>query len=43
MNKFLYVMLHLLKIECQNAILLGYMNISRIMTYAMKVESNNLR
>ena len=34
MNKFLYGVSDLVKIECRNAMLLGDMNMSRLMTHA---------
>ena len=43
MNKFLYGVSHLVKTECTNAMLLGDMNISRIMTHAHQVEGDKLR
>ena len=43
MNKFLYGVLDLVKTECRNAILLGDMNISRIMTHAHYVQGDKLR
>ncbi|KAK4727116.1 hypothetical protein R3W88_032033 [Solanum pinnatisectum] len=43
MNKFLYGVSDLVKTECRNAMLLGDMNISRLMTYAQQVEGDKLR
>ena len=43
MNKFLYGVSDFVKVDFINAILLGDMNISRLMTYAHKVESDELR
>ena len=43
MNKFLYGVSNLVKTECKNAMLLGYMNISRLMTHAQQVEDDKLR
>uniref|UniRef100_M1DD18 Gag-pol polyprotein n=1 Tax=Solanum tuberosum TaxID=4113 RepID=M1DD18_SOLTU len=43
MNKFLYGVLDLVKIECRNAMLLEDMNISRLMTHAQQVEGDKLR
>ena len=43
MNKFLYGVSNLVKIECKNVILLGDINISRIITHAQQVEGDNLR
>ena len=34
MNKFLYEVLDFVKTECKNVMLLGDMNISRVMTHA---------
>ena len=38
MNKFLYGVSDFVKTECRNAILLGDMNISRIMTHAQQLR-----
>ena len=43
MNKFLYGVSNLVKTECKNAMLLGYMNISRIITHAQHVEGDKFR
>ena len=43
MNKLLYGVLDLVKIECRNAMLLGDMYISRLMTHAQQVEGDKLR
>ena len=43
MNKFLYGVLDLVKIECRSAMLLGDINIYRIMTHAQQVEGDKLR
>ena len=43
MNKFLYGVSYLVKTECKNVMLLGDMNISRLMTNAQQVESDKLR
>ena len=43
MNKFLYVLSNLVKIECRSAMLLGDINIYRIMTHAQQVEGDKLR
>ena len=43
MNKFFYGVLDLVKTECRNAMLLGHMNISRLMTHAQQVEGDKLR
>ena len=43
MNKFLYRVSDLVKTECRNAMLLGDMNISRLMTHAHQVERDKLR
>ena len=43
MNKFLYVVSDFVKTECRNAVLLGDMNFSRLMTHAQKVEGDKLR
>ena len=43
MNKFLYGVSDLVKTECRNAMLLGDMNISRLMTHAHEVEGDKLR
>ncbi|XP_069143544.1 uncharacterized protein [Solanum lycopersicum] len=43
MNKFLYGISYLVKTECRNAMLLGDMNISRLMTHAQQVEGDKLR
>ena len=43
MNMFLYGMSYLVKAECIKAMLLGDMNISRLMTHAQQVEGDKLR
>ncbi|KAH0743109.1 hypothetical protein KY290_031102 [Solanum tuberosum] len=43
MNKFLYGVSDLVKIECRNAMLLEIMNIPRLMTHAQQVEGDKLR
>lgn len=43
MNKSLYGESGMVKIECMNAMFLGYMKIYRIMTYDQHVEGDNLR
>ena len=43
MNKFMYGVSHLVKTECINAMLLGDINISSIMTHAQQVEGDKLR
>ncbi|XP_069151929.1 uncharacterized protein [Solanum lycopersicum] len=43
MNKLLYGVLDLVKTECRNAMLLGDMYISRLMTHAQQVEGDKLR
>ena len=43
MKKFLYGVPNLVKIEYRNAMFLGDMNISRIMTHAQQVEGDKLR
>ena len=43
MNNFSYRVSNLVKTECRNAMLLGDMNISRLMTHAQQVEGDNLR
>ena len=43
MNKFLRGVSNLVKIECKNVILLGDINISRIMTHSQQVEGNNIK
>ena len=43
MNKFMYGVSDLVKTECRNAMLLGDMNISRLMTHAQQVEGDKLR
>ena len=42
MNKFFYGLSDLVKTECGNAMLVGDMNISRLMTHAHKVEGYKL-
>ena len=41
-NNFLYGVSDLVKTECRNAMLLGDMNISRLMTHAQQVEGDKL-
>ena len=41
-NKFLYEVSYLVKTECRNAVLLGDMNISRLMIHAKQVGLINL-
>ncbi|XP_015076028.1 uncharacterized protein LOC107020250 [Solanum pennellii] len=43
MNKFLYGVLDLVITECRNAMLLGDMNICRLITHAQQVEGDTLR
>ncbi|XP_027768534.1 uncharacterized protein LOC114074751 [Solanum pennellii] len=43
MNKFLCGVSNLVKIECKNAMLLGDINISRLMTHAQQVEGNKFK
>ena len=43
MNLFLYGVSDLVKTMCRSAMLLGDMNISRIMTHAQQVEGDKLR
>ena len=43
MNKFLYGVSYFVKTECRNAMLLGDMNISRLMTHAHQVKGDKLR
>ena len=43
MNKFLYGVSDFVKTECRNAMLLGDMNISRLMTHAHLVEGDKIR
>ncbi|XP_069145558.1 uncharacterized protein [Solanum lycopersicum] len=43
MNNFLYEVSNLVKTECTNAMLLGDMNISRLMTHAQQLEGDKLR
>jgi len=43
MNKFLYGVSDLVKIESRNAMLLENMNISRLITHAQHVEGDKLR
>ena len=43
MNKFLYRVSDLVKIKCRNAMLLGDMNISRLLNHAQQVEGDKLR
>ena len=43
MDNFLYGVSDLVKTECRNAILLGDMNISRLMTHAQQVEGDKIR
>ena len=42
-NKFLYGVSDLVKTECRNSMLLGDMNISRLMTHAQQVECDKLK
>ena len=42
-NKFLYGVSDLVKTECRNSMLLGDMNISSLMTHALKVEGDNIK
>ena len=42
MNKFLYGVLNMVKSECRNSMLLGDINISRIMTHAQQFEGDKL-
>ena len=43
MNKFLYGVSNLVKIDCRNNMLLGDMNIFMLMTHAQQVEDDNLK
>ena len=43
MNKFLYGMSDFVKIECRNVMLMGDMNISRLMNDAHEVQGDKLR
>ena len=43
MNKVLYEVSHLVKTESKNAMLLGNMNISMIMTHFQQIEGDNIR
>ncbi|XP_049369394.1 uncharacterized protein LOC125834274 [Solanum verrucosum] len=43
MNKLLYGVSHLVKTECRNAMLLGDMSLSRLMTHAQQVEDDKLK
>ena len=43
MNKFLYEVSNLVKTECRNVMLLGDMNISRLMNHAQQVKGYKLR
>ena len=43
MNKFLYGVSDLVKTEFRNAMLLGDMNISRLMTHAHQIDGDKLR
>ena len=43
MNKFLYGVSDLVKTECRNAMVLGDMNISSLMTHAHQVDVYKLR
>ena len=43
MNMILYGVSDLVKTECRNAMLLGDMSISRLMTHAQQVEGDKLR
>ena len=40
MNKFLYRVSYLMKTKCRNAMLPGYMNISRLITHAEQVQGD---
>ena len=42
-NKFLYGVSDLVKIECRNAMLLGDFNIYRLMAHAQQVEGDKLK
>ena len=42
-NIFLYGVSNLVKTKCRNTIVLGDMNISRIMTHAQQVKGDKLR
>ena len=42
-NKFLYGVLDLMKTKCKIDILLGDMNISRLMTHAQQLEGDKVR
>ena len=43
MDKFLYEVSDSVKIECKNAMLLGDINISRLMNHAQQVKGYKLR
>ena len=43
MNKFVYRVSFLMKIKCRNAMLLGDMNISKLMIHAQQVEGDKIR
>ena len=43
MNKFMYVVLDLVKTVCRNSMLLENMRIFWLMAYAQQVEGDNLR
>ena len=42
-DQFLYGMSYLVKTECGHVMLLGDINISRLMTHAQQVEGDNIR
>ena len=43
MSKFLFWISDLVKIECRNVMLLGDIDISRLVTHALQVEGHKLR